>query len=73
MSIIEVKLKASGPISTTGMPSIVSGITIEVVATPFCNPVIAISLLIILYLKILFKDPNPFLQIIFFYTKSGAP
>ena len=61
MSVIEVSLKARGPIATTGMPSIVSGITIEVVVTPFFNPVIITSPLISLYIKILFKTFPPFL------------
>ena len=60
MSVIEVSLKARGPIATTGMPSIVSGITIEVVVTLFFNPVIITSQLISLYIKILFKTFPPF-------------
>lgn len=72
MSVIEVDLKVSGSISTTGMPSIVSGISTAVSAAPSCNPVIAISSFIILYLKILFKYPNPFLQIIFSHKKWSS-
>ena len=60
MSVIEVDLKAFGPIHITGMPSIVSGITIEVVTTPSFKPVIITSPLISLYLKILFKFIPPF-------------
>ena len=60
MSVIEVDLKASGPISTTGMPLIVSGIKIEVLVKALCNPVIIISPLFSVYLKILLKAFPPF-------------
>lgn len=65
MSTIEVDLKAFVPIAVTGMPSIVSGITIDVSDTPAFKLVIIISPLISLYIKILSKAPNSFLQIIF--------
>ena len=64
MSVIEVDLKASDSISTTGMPSIVSGISIAVSAAPSCNPVIVISPFFSTYKKILsiFIPPFEFLH-----------
>ena len=61
MSTIEVDLKAFVPIAVTGMPSIVSGITIDASATPSFKPVIITSPLFSVYLKILFKTFPPFL------------
>lgn len=60
MAVIEVDLKAFGPIATTGLPFIVSGITIDVSDTPFFKPVIITSQLFSVYLKILFKSFPPF-------------
>ena len=61
MSVIEVNSKAFAPIAVTGMPSIVSGITIDVSDTPSFKPVIITSPLFSVYLKILFKPFPPFL------------
>ena len=61
MSTIEVDLKAFVPIAVTGMPSIVSGITIDASATSSFKPVIITLPLFSLYLKILFKLFPPFL------------
>ena len=60
MSVIEVDLKVSGAISTTGMPSIVSGISIAVSAAPSCNPDIVISPFFSTYKKILSIFIPPF-------------
>lgn len=60
MSTIEVSLKARAPIATTGMPSIVSGITIDVSDTPAFKLVIIISPPCSEYLKILSVVFPPF-------------
>ena len=60
MSTIEVDLKAFAPIAVTGMPSIVSGITIDVSDMPSFKPVIITSALFSVKLKILFKQFPPF-------------
>ena len=61
MSVIEVNSKAFAPIAVTGMPFIVSGITIDVSDTPFFKPVIIIPPPCSEYLKILSVIFPPFL------------
>ena len=58
--VIEVDSKAFAPIAVTGMPFIVSGITIDVSDTPSFKPVIIISPLYSEYLKILSVVFPPF-------------
>lgn len=67
--VIEVDSKAFAPIAVTGMPFIVSGITIDVSDTPSFKPVIIISPLYSEYLKILSVVFPPFFD---YATKKEA-